>query len=107
MALMLNNRDALIGRAKRAVAQVDSIRALLASDNHSLGRFRRDSTLMSSVAAVRAELARLQALATDPNGTIGRARADSIIIRNIHRDFVSLDSLFADIKKHPLRYIAF
>jgi phospholipid/cholesterol/gamma-HCH transport system substrate-binding protein len=107
IALLLNNRDALIGRANRAMAQADSIRALMGSDKHSLGRFRRDPTLMGDVTAVRAELARVQALAADPNGTIGRVRADSIIMRNIHRDFVSLDSLFADIKKHPLRYIAF
>jgi phospholipid/cholesterol/gamma-HCH transport system substrate-binding protein len=107
IALMLNNREALIGRAKRAMAQSDSIFALLKSGDHSLGRFRRDSTLMRDVAAIRAELARVQELAMDPNGTIGRARTDSIIIRNIHRGFASLDSLFADIKKHPLRYVAF
>jgi hypothetical protein len=94
-------------RAARAMAQVDSIRALLASDQHSLGRFRRDSSLVRDVGQLRTEMQRLQALAADPNGTIGRVRADSAITRGIHRDLVALDSLFADIKKHPQRYVAF
>jgi hypothetical protein len=38
---------------------------------------------------------------------VGRFRTDSIIVRNIHRDLAEVDSLIADVKKHPLRYIAF
>jgi ABC-type transporter Mla subunit MlaD len=108
LGLALANGPGLIHeRATRAMAQVDSVRALLASDQHSLGRFRRDSTLVRDIAQLRIEMQRIQELANSPDGTIGRLRADSAITRGVHRDLVALDSLFADIKKHPLRYIAF
>jgi hypothetical protein len=89
------------------MAQADSIRALVSSDRHTLGRFRRDSTLMRSVGAVRNELQRVAAEAASPDGTIGRIRTDSALTASIHRDLAALDSLLTDIKKHPLRYIAF
>ncbi len=94
-------------RATRAMAQVDSIKALLASNDHALGRFRRDSTLILEMQRVRAELANVQALANSPTGTIGRMRTDSVIVRNVHRDMASLDSLVAAVKKHPFHYIIF
>ena len=37
----------LMGRASRAMAAADSIRTLLSSNKGSIGRFRRDSTLMT------------------------------------------------------------
>ena len=43
---------------------------------------------------------------SDPH-PIGRIRNDSAIVQNIHLDMAALDSLMADIKKHPLRYVAF
>jgi chromosome segregation ATPase len=107
VGLALNHRDLLQARAARALAQVDSIRALLASDQHSLGRFRRDSTLKREITRVRTELAEVQRLAESPQGTIGRLRTDSAIVHNVHRDMAMLDSLFLDLKKHPFRYIAF
>ena len=97
----------LQSRAKDAMAQVDSIRELLTSNRHSLGRFRRDSTLMLEMGRVRNELAEVQRLAASPTGTIGRLRTDSTLVRNVHRDIAALDSLFADAKKHPMRYIVF
>ena len=97
----------LAGRASQIMARVDSIRTLVGSNQHSLGRFRRDSTLAEEIRLVRAELAEVQRLASSPNGTIGRLRADSAIIRNVHRGMAEVDSLIADVKKHPLRYIAF
>jgi hypothetical protein len=63
--------------------------------------------LVKEVGRIRDELAIVQQLATSPNGTVGRFRADSAIIRNVHRSLAAIDSLFADMKKHPLRYIAF
>lgn len=105
--MMLGASDALRTRAEHAMAAGDSIRALVASDRHSLGRFRRDSTLMRDVKDIRDELQRVQVLASSPDGTIGRLRTDSALTHALHRDFAALDSLFADIKKHPLRYIAF
>jgi phospholipid/cholesterol/gamma-HCH transport system substrate-binding protein len=103
----LGGREAVMKRVERARAQVDSVRALLGSSEHSIGRFRRDSTLVREVTRLRAELAEIQRLSLSPDGTIGRFRTDSAIVRGIHRDFALLDSLVADMKKRPLRYIAF
>jgi len=103
----LTQAGALRAQAAASLARVDSIRTLLASDAHSLGRFRRDSTLVTEIGRVRNELAVVQQLAASPNGTIGRLRADSAIMHNIQRSLASMDSLIADMKKHPLRYIAF
>jgi phospholipid/cholesterol/gamma-HCH transport system substrate-binding protein len=97
----------LVERAHRAMAQVDSIRALVSSEQHSLGRFRRDSSILGEITRTRSELAQLRLLAADPSGSFGRARSDSAIVRAIRRDLVAIDSLRADMKKHPLRYIAF
>ncbi|HEX3866430.1 MAG TPA: MlaD family protein [Gemmatimonadaceae bacterium] len=94
-------------RASRAMAQVDSIRALLSSNQHSLGRFRRDSTLRTEVGRLRGELAATQRLMDSPTGTVGRFRADSALTRSMSRDRAELDSLFVDMKSHPIRYIAF
>jgi len=105
--MAITGASALGARASQSLARLDSIRRLLASDAHSLGRFRRDSTLVNEVGRIRDELAIVQQLATSPNGTVGRFRADSAIIRNVHRSLSAIDSLFADMKKHPLRYIAF
>ncbi|HVX40999.1 MAG TPA: MlaD family protein [Gemmatimonadaceae bacterium] len=107
VSMVLSQRSALQARAQEAMAAADSLRALVGSNQHSLGRFRRDSTLTREIAEVRAELARVQQLAMSPNGTIGRFRTDSAIVRGLHRDIASMDSLFADVQKHPLRYIAF
>jgi ABC-type transporter Mla subunit MlaD len=94
-------------RAQRIMAQADSVRALVTSNEHSLGRFRRDSTLVRDVGRIRDELREVERLADSANGTIGRMRADSAIARNVHRDLAAFDSLFLDLKKHPLRYITF
>ena len=107
LGLATTGRTALQARASHAMAEVDSIRQLLASNRHSLGRFRRDSTLAREIANVRLELAATSRLAASPDGTIGRLRADSAITIAMQHDLASLDSLMADIKKHPLRYIAF
>jgi len=82
IGLALGNRDVLRARAANAMAQVDSVRALVTSDEHSLGRFRRDSTLKQQVVRIRSELAEVQRLAASPDGTIGRLRGDSAIVRS-------------------------
>jgi phospholipid/cholesterol/gamma-HCH transport system substrate-binding protein len=107
LSLAMGATGTMRERAAAAMAQVDSVRALVGSSRTSLGRFRRDSTLIIEMDRIRAELAEVQRLAASPVGTIGRARTDSVIIRNIHRDLAAMDSLVADMKKHPLRYIAF
>jgi phospholipid/cholesterol/gamma-HCH transport system substrate-binding protein len=104
---VMSGSGALRERTGRALAQVDSVRALLASDQHSLGRFRRDSTIFRDVRELRTELSRLAQLARDSSTVIGRFRGDSAIVRSIRRDLVAMDSLMADMRKRPLRYIVF
>lgn len=107
IALARGGIDSMRVRARRAMAQVDSVRTLLASNQHSLGRFRRDSTLAKQIASIRAELASARRLAGDTTGTIGRTRTDSAIVRAIGRDLRALDSLMIDMKRRPFRYISF
>jgi phospholipid/cholesterol/gamma-HCH transport system substrate-binding protein len=107
VALARNNADELTARARQVLAGADSIRTLLGSNEHSLGRFRRDSTIMRDITDMRAQMDTIQRLAESPDGTIGRMRADTVITRNLHLGMAALDSLFADIKKHPLRYLVF
>ena len=107
VSLALSDSALLRARVQGAMARADSIRQLLASDGHSLGRFRKDSTLKRDVAEIRSELQTVRTLLNRQDGTIGRLRTDSALVRAVHRDFAALDSLFSDIKKHPLRYLAF
>ncbi len=107
IGLGLEGSGALRVRAQHVMAQADSIRLLVTSNEHSLGRFRRDSTLVREIGRIRDELREIQRLSESPVGTIGRMRSDSAITRNLHRDVAAFDSLFLDLKKHPLRYIAF
>lgn len=107
LGVALGTTSVVKDRATRAMARVDSIRRLLSTNEHSVGRFRRDTSLVREVGDLRLEMQRLNELAASPTGTIGRLRSDSAIVMGIHRDLAALDSLFADLKKHPLRYIAF
>jgi ABC-type transporter Mla subunit MlaD len=94
-------------RARHALAGVDSLRMFVASGRASFGRFRRDTTLQQHVASLRDEVATIRALAANPNGTLGRFRADSAYRQSLDAALRQLDSLFVDLRKHPLRYIAF
>ena len=100
-------RGELIARAKAAAAQADSVRLLLASERTSLGRFRRDSTLLHAVADVRDELAITSALLRSETGTLGRLQQDSIIAVQTAEMSKRMADLFTDIRKRPFRYIAF
>jgi phospholipid/cholesterol/gamma-HCH transport system substrate-binding protein len=100
-------RGALIERAKAASAQADSLRALLASEQTALGRFRRDSTLLKTVADLRDELSIAGALLSAQAGSLGRFGQDSIIAVQTAERARLMAELMADIKKRPFRYIAF
>jgi phospholipid/cholesterol/gamma-HCH transport system substrate-binding protein len=100
-------RGGLSARAQRAMARADSVRALLASPNTSLGRFRRDSTLMGEVDDIRNELSVLQASLASGRGTAGRAVSDSALAYALADAQREMALLFADLKKHPLRYVNF
>jgi phospholipid/cholesterol/gamma-HCH transport system substrate-binding protein len=96
----------LTSRAGRTLASVDSVRALLASTNTSLGRFRRDSTLAAEVADIRNELTLIRATLDEPRGTVGRALHDSSLTDALGQAEREMTLLFADIKKHPRRYLS-
>jgi len=100
-------RGTLIQRAKAATAQADSVRALLASEHTSLGRFRRDSTLLRTVTELRDELSITQALLNAQTGTLARFGQDSIIAVQTAERARLMAELMTDIKKRPFRYIGF
>jgi len=100
-------REQIPAEVGRVMARVDSVRTLLASHGTSLGRLRRDSTLVSEVGDIRSELARVRASLDASQGTAGRVLHDSAMtdaVADAHREMAAL---FADMKRHPLRYIRF
>jgi len=100
-------RNSIAARSSRAMAAADSIRSLMSSNKTSLGRFRRDSTLVTKAAHVMAELDTLSALVASPIGGIAGAHSDSVLTRELSRTRGLLASLIKDIKSRPLRYIRF
>jgi hypothetical protein len=93
--------------ARGALARADSIRVLLDSPNTSLGRFRRDSTLMETVGAIREELALLRVRLDSAEGTVSRLETDSAITRSIANAQREMSLLFEDMRKRPSRYVNF
>ncbi|HKP16454.1 MAG TPA: hypothetical protein VJT85_10315, partial [Gemmatimonadaceae bacterium] len=94
-------------RARVVMARADSVRALVGSSSGSLGRFKRDSTLLKEVADIRDELAEVRASLADSRGTAGRVLHDSAAfsaLGDVHRE---MTLLVTDMKKHPLRYNPF
>lgn len=100
-------RNGLFAKASGVMSSLDSLRTMLATGNGNVGRFRRDSTLVPAVKGLLAQVDSLRALASNPVGNIGRARSDSTLATELARARRELDALIKDIKKHPLRYIAF
>ena len=103
----LDPSSALRLRARSAMAQVDTLRQLLASDRSELGRFRRDSTLARSIADVRNELAIVRLRLDRASGTAGRIARDSIVTLQLSAAERSLSRLLDDIRHNPLRYFVF
>jgi len=103
----LASRTHLMDRASRAMAATDSIRALVSSNKGTLGRFRRDTTLVTKAAGVLAELDSLMLLTSNPVGRMEAAHSDSSLTKELSRTRGLLTSLIKDIKKHPSRYISF
>jgi hypothetical protein len=100
-------RTKLMARATRTIAAADSIRALASSKKGSIGRFRRDSTLVTKAKHVLAELDTLRSLVQSPVGTIAAVHSDSVLSRQLVRERALLDALISDIKSNPMRYIRF
>jgi ABC-type transporter Mla subunit MlaD len=100
-------RGNLQARASHAMAEADSIRTLISSNKGSVGRFRRDTTLVTKANRVLAEVDTLRSLVSNPIGTIDASHSDSALTRQLERTHVLLTSLIRDVKSHPLRYIRF
>ena len=107
IGLALGNRQALMGRARLAMSRADSVQQLLRSPQHSLGRFRRDTTLAADVTEIRNELSIVRALLAEPRGTLGRVARDSAFVAGLASVERELGELLADVKRRPLRYLAF
>ncbi len=97
----------LTRRAAVVMARADSIRTLIASPATSLGRFRKDSTLMRDVGDIRNEMAIVRMQLDQSRGTAGRIMHDSAITNSLAEAQRQMSLLFADIKKHPLQYLLF
>jgi len=100
-------RGNLRARASHAMAAADSIRILMSSNKGSIGRFNRDTTLVTKANHVLAEVDTLRALFSNPIGTIAAAHSDSALTRQLDQTHVLLASLIKDVKSHPMRYIRF
>jgi phospholipid/cholesterol/gamma-HCH transport system substrate-binding protein len=94
-------------RARVVMARADSVRTLVGSSSNSLGRFKRDSTLIADVADIREELANVRASLADSRGTAGRVLHDSAAFSALGEAQHEMSLLLADLKKHPLRYNPF
>ena len=94
-------------RAQTALARVDSLRAMLASDRTSYGRFKRDSSLMKTTASLRDEVSIALALLNEPRGTAGRVLRDSALTTELTGVQRELGALMNDLRAHPLRYFPF
>ena len=98
---------AVMTHAREALAQVDSIRALVNSPSSSYGRFKRDSALGATVETVRDQLTRVQAQLESVDGNVGRMKKDDAMTRAVAQAKQEMTLLFNDFRRRPSRYIAF
>lgn len=91
----------LMERASQVMASADSLIAFASSGEGTIGRFRRDTTLMTTAKGIAAQLDSLRANAK------GFAGADTSLAVALARRKALTDSLIADLKKNPMRYINF
>ena len=101
-------RDSVImARVSSAMRSADTIRALLASESTSYGRFKRDSSLVHEIASVRDEMSILRGLIGQSRGTAGRAINDAAVTDALASIEKELGRTIEDIKRDPLRYVRF
>jgi len=94
-------------RARHALAETDSLRALMTSNESVVGQFRRDSSLIRAVTSLRNEVSLAKAMLDEPRGTAGRVLHDSAMTRQLTAAEKELAILLADLRAHPMRYVAF
>lgn len=105
----LMGADGAARYAREALARADTVRLLVLDPpaEQSLGRFRRDTTLLRQIEAVRAELDTVATVLARSEGTAGRLQHDAALAQDVTRTRAELAELVADLKRHPLRYLAF
>ncbi len=101
------SRTHLMAHAVATMGAADSIRRLASSNKGTLGRFRRDSTLVTKAKHVLAEIDTLRLLVQSPVGTIAAVHSDSALARELDREHMLMDALIKDMKSNPMRYIRF
>lgn len=94
-------------RVRHALAEADSLRALVTSNKSVVGRFRRDTSLMRTVTSLRNEISLAKAMLDEPRGTAGRVLHDSAMTRQLTAAEKEVAELIADLRAHPMRYVAF
>jgi phospholipid/cholesterol/gamma-HCH transport system substrate-binding protein len=103
----LMRERAVTARVANAMRSVDTIRSLLASDTSSLGRFKRDSTLLRQISSVRDEVSILRVLTSQSRGTAGRVVNDKAVSNALASIEKELTLTIDDIKRDPARYVRF
>jgi hypothetical protein len=101
------SRTRLVAHAWATMGAADSIRRFASSNKGTLGRFRRDSTLVTKARHVLAELDTLALLIQSPVGTMAAVHSDSALARELARQHKLMDALVKDMKSNPGRYIRF
>ena len=104
---LMMRRGTPMAQVQHAMALADSVRQLLDGPSTSIGRLRRDSTLLRTVDALTRDLARVQAALIEPRGTAGRVLHDSALVRQVAQTRAEMDALATDLRRNPLRYLAF
>lgn len=104
---LLQQDRMVMNRVSGAMQSVDTIRALLASDATSYGRFKRDSSLLREIASVRDEMSILRGLIAQSRGTAGRIANDKAVTDALANAERELGRTIEDIKRDPLRYVRF
>lgn len=100
-------RGDAFARAAAARARVDSVRGVLGARTKQLASARDDSTLARAITSIRAEAATVSALLSDARGTAGRALHDQAAQREVAALKREIEALMEDLRRHPLRYVAF
>jgi hypothetical protein len=100
-------RGDLRASAAHTMASADSIRTLLTSNRGSIGRFRRDTTLVTKAQHVLAQVDSLHTLLSTPLTSIAMAHSDSALTRQLAQTHTLLAALIRDVKENPMRYIRF
>jgi ABC-type transporter Mla subunit MlaD len=106
-ASLLQRDGKVMARVSSAMRSADTIRALLASESTSYGRFKRDSSLVRQIASVRDEMSILRGLLDQSRGTAGRVANDKAVTDALASVEKELGRTIEDIKRDPLRYVRF